>query len=87
VKNSVLLSKMNLFKQIKLAKHFRNIELVLISTRRMSSAYLINQPQYSFLRELGLDEVNHGVFAGHGRWFGDGQVKIFTLKKIFFLLI
>ncbi len=77
---------MNLFKQIKLAKHFRNIELVLISTRRMSSAYLINQPQYSFLRELGLDEVNHGVFAGHGRWFGDGQVKIFTLKKIFFLL-
>ena len=62
---------MNLFKQIKLAAHFR---IVLVSNRKMSSAYLVNQPQYSFLKELGLEEVNQGVFAGHGRWFGDGQV-------------
>ena len=66
---------MNSFKQIKLATQFRNIKFVLLSaSKRMSSSYLVNQPQYSFLRELGLDEVNYGVFARHGRWFGDGQV-------------
>ena len=29
-----------------------------------SSSYLINDPRYSFLKELGLDEVNSGVYCG-----------------------
>ena len=41
---------------------------------RMSSNYLINDPKYAFLKELGLTEKNNGVFSGHGRWFGDGKV-------------
>jgi hypothetical protein len=43
---------------------------------RMSSSYLINDPKYSFLKELGLQEKNNGVFARHGEWFGKGQVKL-----------
>jgi hypothetical protein len=39
------------------------------------SSYLIQDPKYSFLKELGLTEKNHGVFANHGQWFGDGEVK------------
>jgi hypothetical protein len=45
----------------------------LIHTIRMSS-YLIQDPKYSFLKDLGLAEKNHGVFAKHGQWFGDGEV-------------
>ena len=37
-----------------------------------SSQYLINQPKYSFLKQLGLTEVNDGVF--NGKWSGDGNV-------------
>lgn len=39
----------------------------------MSSNYLINDPKYSFLKELGLEETNHGVFARHGKWLGNGE--------------
>lgn len=42
---------------------------------RMSSTYLINDPRYAFLKELGLSEKNHGVFARHGKWFADGEVR------------
>jgi aldehyde dehydrogenase family 7 protein A1 len=41
-------------------------------TLRMKS-YLINDPKYAFLKELDLTETNNGVFAKHGRWFGDGE--------------
>jgi aldehyde dehydrogenase family 7 protein A1 len=47
---------------------------VLYQFSRMSSNYLINDPKYSFLKDLGLTEKNHGVFSKHGRWFGDGEV-------------
>lgn len=47
---------------------------VLYQFTRMSSQYLINDPKYAFLKELGLKEKNYGVFSKHGRWFGDGEV-------------
>uniref|UniRef100_UPI003AAC436C alpha-aminoadipic semialdehyde dehydrogenase isoform X2 n=1 Tax=Centroberyx gerrardi TaxID=166262 RepID=UPI003AAC436C len=36
------------------------------------SALLISQPQYSWLKELGLSEDNHGVY--NGTWGGSGEV-------------
>lgn len=45
-------------------------------------SYLINEEKYGFLKELGLQEVNAGVFSKHGRWFGDGEVNLnFILNK------
>ena len=38
---------------------------------RMSS-FLINDPKYSWLKSLGLEEENKGVF--NGSWFGSGEV-------------
>ena len=42
--------------------------------RKMSSGFLINEPKYAFLKELGLEETNKGVF--NGTWIGSGQVSI-----------
>jgi hypothetical protein len=55
-----------------------NHKTVLFKFSRMSSNYLINDPKYAFLKELGLTEKNHGVFSRHGRWFGDGEVNRFA---------
>lgn len=41
----------------------------LLLSRRMAS-YLINDSKYSFLKELGLQETNAGVF--HGKWAANG---------------
>lgn len=41
--------------------------------KRMASNYLINDPKYSFLKELGISERNHGVFAKHSEWRGEGE--------------
>lgn len=38
-----------------------------------SSSFLINNPKYTFLKELGLEENNKGVF--NGKWFGNGEVR------------
>lgn len=38
----------------------------------MSSNFLVNQEKYSFLKDLGLEEVNHGVYDGE--WKGSGEV-------------
>ena len=35
-------------------------------------SYLINQPKYGFLKDLGLGEENLGVYAG--KWGGSGEV-------------
>lgn len=43
-----------------------------INYRRMSSAYLVDDQNYSFLKELGLDRVNNGVY--NGKWGGSGQI-------------
>lgn len=40
----------------------------------MASSYLINDSKYSFLKDLGLNEQNQGVFAKHGGWRGNGEV-------------
>lgn len=40
---------------------------------RMAS-YLINEPKYAFLKELGLAEKNFGVLGRHGDWRGNGEL-------------
>ncbi|CAB3359655.1 Hypothetical predicted protein [Cloeon dipterum] len=37
----------------------------------MSTSYLIDEPKYSFLKELGLDKVNVGVYDG--KWKASGK--------------
>lgn len=37
------------------------------------STLLVSQPRYAWLRELGLQEENPGVY--NGRWGGGGQVR------------
>ena len=34
--------------------------------------FLINEPKYAFLKELGLEENNLGVY--NGTWGGQGEV-------------
>jgi len=43
----------------------------------MSSKFLIDEPKYSFLKELGLDKVNTGVFDG--KWSASGKVDIYLI--------
>lgn len=45
-------------------------KFILQNFKRMSS-FLINEPRYAFLKELGLAENNCGVF--NGKWFGNGE--------------
>ncbi|XP_059057006.1 putative aldehyde dehydrogenase family 7 member A1 homolog [Achroia grisella] len=40
--------------------------------RNSSTAFLIEDPKYTFLRELGLDKKNVGVF--NGNWKANGQI-------------
>lgn len=42
--------------------------------RTMSSQYLIDDSKYSFLKDLGLERVNNGVY--NGKWGGSGPVSI-----------
>ena len=60
-----------LLNSVRLTKHKSNFNTIAFT--RMKS-YLINDEKYSFLKDLGLNEQNPGVFSKHGRWFGDGQV-------------
>jgi len=59
----------NILRSVKL---FRGVK-VSLKLMRMSS-YLIQDPKYSFLKDLGLSEKNNGVFVKHGKWIGDGNV-------------
>ena len=43
-----------------------------LSAQRLSSTCLINDPEYSFLKDLGLEADNLGVF--NGKWGGNGEV-------------
>lgn len=36
------------------------------------SSYLIDDPKYAFLKDLGLDRINNGVY--NGSWTGSGEV-------------
>lgn len=57
----------------------RKLPLNLFSTTRltirMASNYLINDPKYSFLKELGLESTNLGVYDG--TWKASGSVSVF----------
>ena len=61
----------------------------LANRRNMSSSgdFLINEPKYAFLKELGLDTLNKGVY--HGKWAGSGEVSnphnpyLFGVKPLF----
>lgn len=58
------------------ARNLRATEKLAFSytIRNMSSTqkFLIDQPKYSFLKELGLEKRNAGVY--NGKWFGNGEV-------------
>lgn len=43
-----------------------------------NASYLIDDPKYSFLKDLGLDKKNVGVF--NGKWEANGQVSILFIK-------
>jgi len=42
-----------------------------LASTRLSSSYLVNDPEYGFLKELGLEADNLGVF--NGKWGGKGE--------------
>ena len=42
------------------------------ATGAVDQSYLINEPKYSFLKDLGLQEENLGVYSG--TWSGSGEV-------------
>lgn len=41
----------------------------------MSSQYLVEEKEYEFLRRLGIEKTNYGVFSKDG-WSGSGEVSI-----------
>lgn len=43
------------------------------NAKRMASGYLVDEPKYSFLKELGIKSTNAGVFDGQ-KWSGTGPV-------------
>ncbi|XP_018321295.1 putative aldehyde dehydrogenase family 7 member A1 homolog [Agrilus planipennis] len=47
-----------------------------VFVRTMANSYLVNDSKYSFLKELGLETVNYGVYDG--QWKGSGD----TAKSI-----
>ena len=64
----------HIINSVRLARNLNLQKTILFQATRMSS-YLIQDPKYSFLKDLGLTEKNHGVLAKHGQWFGDGEVR------------
>lgn len=54
--------------------------------RKMSASsvnLLINDPKYSFLKDLGLREVNPGVYDG--QWKGSGKVQTNFDLNLFYI--
>lgn len=54
-------------------KHLKYLNYVHFCHRK-SSSFLINDKKYSFLKELGLNEENVGVYDG--KWDANGNVSI-----------
>ena len=57
-----------------------------IQSRAMSSAapaggFLINESKYSWLKELGLQEHNPGVYDGF-KWCGSGEVSLQITRHV-----
>ncbi|KAF9802782.1 hypothetical protein SFRURICE_002950 [Spodoptera frugiperda] len=55
-----------------LCRSVLSLRLIRVPMARNASSYLIDDPKYSFLKELGLQEKNVGVF--NGKWEANGQV-------------
>ena len=83
---TILTRKMNLLKVTRTArtpgvfKSFRLLEKTLrngLATSGVSKqSYLVNDPKYSFLKDLGLGEENLGLYSG--KWGASGEVLIFN---------
>lgn len=61
---------------LRLARLFTQRNKLLPSVRTSApnmSTLLINQPEYNWLKELGLKEDNDGVY--NGSWGGQGEVR------------
>lgn len=60
---------------IRLARNFQSFNrftrLHLIRTMS-SKGFLVDQPRYAFLKDLGLESHNKGVY--NGKWFANGEV-------------
>ena len=44
------------------------------------ASFLIEDQKYAFLKDLGLDKTNKGVY--NGQWFGSGEVISLILKFV-----
>lgn len=53
---------------------FKSVE-VFRKMSNTSSSHLVNDPKYSFLKDLGLKATNNGVF--NGQWKASGKVRHF----------
>ena len=40
--------------------------------RMTMASFLVDDPKYSFLKDLGLEKTNNGVY--NGKWFANGEV-------------
>lgn len=54
-------------------KHIKTLKFINFNFRKNSS-FLINDNKYSFLKTLGLNEENAGVYDG--KWNANGNVSI-----------
>jgi len=51
---------------------FGSVKWSLATQQRMTMAtFLVEDPKYAFLKDLGLDKTNKGVY--NGTWFGSGE--------------
>lgn len=57
----------------------KQLQPVATFLHRSSSTYLISQQDYGFLKDLGLEEDNHGVY--NGEWSGSGEVSLFKFLE------
>jgi len=55
-----------------LQKKLKNTNLFIQQIAKMNT-YLINSDKYLFLKELGISELNFGVFDGN-KWKSNGKV-------------
>lgn len=54
---------------------FLTVSEILSARRNLSTSnFLINDPKYTFLKDLDLTEKNHGVYDG--TWHGKGEVTV-----------
>ena len=59
-------------KLLRITGNSLNLNRFLFARMSSTAGYLINEPKYAFLKKLGLQETNLGVF--NGKWFADGEV-------------